>query len=404
MVLDELAQRPVELGIYFGAEATTLPVLQQANLKLLSIIGSQRQQLQRCHLPTTLQHLMLGSKFEGTLNGLLPDGLTNLDLSFSSEWNQLITPDSLPSKLETLTLSRSFNQEIHPRTFPPALKSIIFGKDFNQPLSGLLPPSLTHLDLSIWGDYHHDLANLPISLTSIHLPTRFRGTLNHPPLQFMRLHDPVRMGHPLLVLRELHIESLDHASVFDASLFPNISRLKVSREAQWLDLSTLPWTTLKRCKLVCEDSLETNISAIPFGVERLVLGNYSFDQATTDTLPSSITQLTLASCIGVKPGHIPPSVTSLKLKWTSMTEVIQAIPTTTSLRHLTLIDHQFRGWSLFVQRLPKSISTLFLSNVDQSLELVRLTDQLYFRVSQSIKEIGFMDTLAIQSIFALPAD
>ncbi|GAM21765.1 hypothetical protein SAMD00019534_049400 [Acytostelium subglobosum LB1] len=329
-VLNDLYERNVKTSIR-SVSSNQLVVFQNAKLTRLTFDSDgSRLNLQRHHLPNTLKYLVLPLSFRDTLDDLLPDGLNILNLLPAYKWNQPIKPGSLPNQLRSISLP-GFNQVIQSGTFPSSLRSIMFGSNFNQPLNGVLPPSLTSLDLSIGPRvYAHDLTNLPSSLTTIRLPPNFRHSLKHPPLQQLHVNSHVPTGHPFPKLTVLYIKYLEKVSDLDHSfsssstppLIPNLVRLTINHGGEPIDISTsLPWSTLKYCRVYCAgkaNAPSTIITGpIPFGVEELILGRCELSQLASpgSLLPSSITRLSIDhSIFKLRPGDLPSSVTSLDLK------------------------------------------------------------------------------------------
>ncbi|GAM21738.1 hypothetical protein SAMD00019534_049130 [Acytostelium subglobosum LB1] len=276
---------------------------------------------QHQYLPTTLKSLKMPSNFKGTLDNIvMPDGLLTLELP-NSGWNHPILPNTLPSHLEELVLPRHFDQVIQAQTFPATLKRLKIGQCFTHSLIGVLPPSLTCLDMSaIDINYHHDLVYLPTRLTTIHLPMHFKRTLDHPPLQYIyACNYYLSPSRPFPNLKKLKTRYMKSTHNFDTVHFPKLTGLTIVDGDDPLNLSTVPWSTMKHCNLFCDygigrNPLRTIKDAIPFGVKKLSLANCNFSIAPPGCLPASITRLALWRMIGLKPGDIPSSVTWLEIQ------------------------------------------------------------------------------------------
>ncbi|GAM25276.1 hypothetical protein SAMD00019534_084510 [Acytostelium subglobosum LB1] len=251
------------------------------------------------------------------LISMLPDSLKTLELSSECKWNRPIKIGSLPSHLETLVFNPHFDQVIQVGTFPASLTSLTLGQSFNQSLNGVLPTSITSLDMSrIVSAYDYSLNNLPASLTTIHLPMFYNNDINHPPLERLYVDYFVPSLNPMPALTELTISSLDPSINF--ALFPRLTRLVIVRANDSICTSLLPWSTLKSASLCCVlvtwiDRQVIIKDLIPMGVESLKLGRCNFIDVPPGSLPSSLTHLTLTRADNIKPGDIPASVTSLEL-------------------------------------------------------------------------------------------
>ncbi|GAM21764.1 hypothetical protein SAMD00019534_049390 [Acytostelium subglobosum LB1] len=401
-VLNELVNdRKVELTLYQTLSPSI--ELRQANLSRINFLRSEhRFDLLRHHLPTSLKSLSLPPTFKGSLDNVLPDGLETLNLVSSLQWNKPITEGSLPSSLQTLKLSSSFNQVIEAHSLPLSLKSITFGWSFNHPLNGVLPPSLTFLDLTLTRGYSHDLMSLPQSVTSIQLPLFFQQALDHPPLQRLQVHSHVPHGHPFPRLEKLAFSYLMDSTNFDASLFPNIARLSIYDGDMVLDLSKVQQLsgTLKHCRLNRGGHPAPMLAPIPFGVTKLALAKCDFAQTSPyfRRLPSSITRLELRYPVGLKPGDIPHSVTSLSIKHDTLLDV-NVLPI--SVTDLTL-NRGAHDKGAIINQLPTTIGsiTLELTLIGGTLNLIRLDDRHYFRHGLWTNYYGFIDKDTLPSMIS----
>ncbi|GAM23529.1 hypothetical protein SAMD00019534_067040 [Acytostelium subglobosum LB1] len=290
----------------------------------------------------------------------------------------------------------------------------MFGRDFKQSINGVLPPSLTSLDLSISIHmYDMELNTLPSSLTEIYLPSFFSTRLDHTPLQRLHVRSFVPSG-PYPNLRKLWITDYTSRSNFNPTRYPSLTGLYIKTGEHVQDLSPFPMVTLK-CFRMSQPSgrfdMMSVINPIPFGIEKLALDGCQFKLSNAKCLPNSIRRLELKGCMGMRPDSIPQSVTWLSLNvatqhWWSTDKGI-FLSLRPSLNHLTVsVDKIFAKNRLFKQ-LPTSIRSLILElNIGHVLPLLRLSDRTYFRYHSSpsssssteiipINSFGFMDIDAV---------
>ncbi|CAK9086696.1 Probable serine/threonine-protein kinase fnkA (FNIP repeat-containing protein A) [Durusdinium trenchii] len=117
-------------------------------------------------LPSSLRTLTFDYKFNHSLAGVeLPCGLKNL--TFGQCYDQTLVDVALPSGLEALTFSNAFDQSLEGVALPSNLQFLMFGSLFNKSLEGVsLPTSLRTL---IFGQEFNQ------SLTQVLLPSNLRN-------------------------------------------------------------------------------------------------------------------------------------------------------------------------------------------------------------------------------------
>ncbi|GAM21757.1 hypothetical protein SAMD00019534_049320, partial [Acytostelium subglobosum LB1] len=392
-VLEVLAlERSVKLRLTIDLTMTPIFPLHHLPITSLELEMVASLHLRPDQYPSTLTDMSLSNNqpFSGTLNDMLPNSLKTLDLNNFHSWNQQIKPGSLPNKLESIEFNKRFNQVIQLRTFPDTLTRLRLGDSFDQPLNGVLPPSLTCLTFGRL-TYEHDLFDLPASLTTIYLPGFFKRRLEHAPLQRLHIYDDKmpRGGHSFPNLRKLWMKAW--VSNMDWALFPAIIRLTIDgSKSPDIDISTLPWTKLKNCKLFCEYGYVKwplqFASPIPFGVEKLALGNLNFPKIALGVLPPSITRLALWNPVSIRHGHIPSSVTSLQIHNCDLEFDPRVVPP--SVRDLTLTDVHVSDNLPIIKRVPITVMSLTITSNWSSFILRRISDQYFFR-SPSLNVNGY---------------
>ena len=119
-------------------ELLTIPT----NLQNLTLGGRFNQSLERAK---SLQSLTFADDFDQSLESVtLPNSLQKL--TFGSDFNQSLERVTWPNSLQNLTFGREFNQSLEHVTLPNSLQKLTFGSNFNQSLEGVtLPHSLQDL-------------------------------------------------------------------------------------------------------------------------------------------------------------------------------------------------------------------------------------------------------------------
>ncbi|EGG20173.1 hypothetical protein DFA_07293 [Cavenderia fasciculata] len=89
-------------------------------------------------------------------------------LFIGGEYNEPLTPNSLPPALVHLELSDQFDYPIYPGLLPNTLCHLVFGKRYNQALQkGSLPDSITNLTFGFYFNYPLLSEDLPKSLKQL---------------------------------------------------------------------------------------------------------------------------------------------------------------------------------------------------------------------------------------------
>jgi hypothetical protein len=114
-------------------------------------------------LPCRLKHLVLGYRFNQSINGILPDGLESI--LFSSNYTQPIAKGSLPKSLKKIIFKGIFSQSID--ILPEQLETFMCNT-FDPPLrKNMFPATLKYLSINI--DKKINKHVLPTSLNSLEL-------------------------------------------------------------------------------------------------------------------------------------------------------------------------------------------------------------------------------------------
>ncbi len=110
----------------------------------LRIYGKLKEKLIPHALPNSILYLWIGEYEFEFENHSLPNNLQRLYLNY---YNKRIPPNTLPSHLVNIDFGQKFNNdghEIEPNVFPNSVKQIVFGQNFKQLLT---PENLpTHLE------------------------------------------------------------------------------------------------------------------------------------------------------------------------------------------------------------------------------------------------------------------
>ena len=130
-------------------------------------------------LPSSLESLIFGHKFNETLNGVtFPSRLQGL--TFGYHFDQSLRGVTLPTGLKTLTFGCSFNKSLEGLTFPSSLQSLTFGRLFNQRLdleSVIFPSGLQNLTFGDNFDRSLQGVTLPNGLQSLTFGSNFNQSL-----------------------------------------------------------------------------------------------------------------------------------------------------------------------------------------------------------------------------------
>ena len=133
-------------GIWNSDTVRRAEIQSQFALEGLTTLTGVRAENCLRHLPRGLRHLTLGHEFDRSLEHvILPSTLETL--TFGARFNRRLDI-SLPNELHSLTFGKDFNQTLEHVTFPCGLCSLTFGRGFNCRLQNVtLPSSLQTLTL-----------------------------------------------------------------------------------------------------------------------------------------------------------------------------------------------------------------------------------------------------------------
>ena len=126
-------------------------------------------------LPASLTALALTPTFDDPIDlGVLTTGRLASLTFHNGYFDQTIDPGVLPASLTSLDLGWAFNQRLDPGVLPACLTSLTLGAQFDRPLApGALPARLTSLVFGFHFDQPLDPGVLPASLTLLTLSGRF---------------------------------------------------------------------------------------------------------------------------------------------------------------------------------------------------------------------------------------
>ena len=177
MKLDEgVLPESVELLYFISSKYEySLQNVLPKNLKTLMLSGHSYydNNLKPGDIPEGIKYLSFGSYFNKELNiGDLPESLEFLN--FGSQFNKHIKVDVLPQKLKTLVFEWDYDKKIEKDVLPQGLKKIYFGTSFNQPIDiGVIPESVDILKFS--GKFNQPLMGvLPKNLKKLYLGGSFK--------------------------------------------------------------------------------------------------------------------------------------------------------------------------------------------------------------------------------------
>jgi hypothetical protein len=150
----------------------TLPTILPNYIKYLRLELFTNTIIDLSILPSTLRILLLGGKFNQSVNNL-PSTIT--DLILGDNFNQSI--DNIPSgNLHNLSIGNKFNQSVD--KLPLNLHSLMLGNRFNHPINKL-PYNLRILLIGV--DFNQSVDNLPSNLYFLNLVGYFNQSINNLP-------------------------------------------------------------------------------------------------------------------------------------------------------------------------------------------------------------------------------
>src|SRR5437762_1145541 len=123
------------------------------NLTILNFASYYTSPISPGVLPSKLKSLKMRIDIGGSLTGILPSTLTELQLF---HFNSPINPGDLPESLISFTLSPNYDHRLFVNSLPQGLKYLKFGDQYRQSVSGVLPPNLTTL---IFGNGYNGFIN-----------------------------------------------------------------------------------------------------------------------------------------------------------------------------------------------------------------------------------------------------
>ena len=185
------------------------------SLKILIIGGNSFRSITNSNteLLPNIQYITFGINFNESISpNTLPKSLKQLNLGI--EYNKPIDENVLPKSLEELILSYEFNEVIDEGILPPTLKILIFGDKYNKPIK-VLPPSLIDLEFGV--DYNKPIIIqkdnpyireklLPDSLTHL----IFGENYNYPIVHIEELDGEMKEDRKRELVLKLLPESLTH--------------------------------------------------------------------------------------------------------------------------------------------------------------------------------------------------
>ncbi len=120
----------------------------------------------RLFLPNGLEFLRM-TAFGRSLYPLLPPSLRTL---FFNDFSTVIPCGLLPNSITKLNLGWGFNQVIIPGSLPSKLLSLTFSNAFNKPIAvGTFPPTITELFFGVLFSQEIDVGILPRDLIFLHI-------------------------------------------------------------------------------------------------------------------------------------------------------------------------------------------------------------------------------------------
>ncbi|EFA86078.1 hypothetical protein PPL_01315 [Heterostelium album PN500] len=341
--------------------------------KFLHFSGSSIEDFTKDCFPSGLEELTIRSLLSNHLTkGMLPDGLKSI--FFGLRKDQPIEPGVLPLSLRSLTLSRAKpNQLAKAGVLPPNLESLRFlgfpptiinEHYLPQTLQTLqfvpsswIPfmkslPNLTTLILGFSNENALNLSDLPPTLTSLALSSRYhlKSALS-PAIKYLSLYHSQINSVNLYDFKEMfpetiqyHLEELSVSSLPE-SVLPN---LKIDK----LTHSNFPYTTLNIDHLevkIMKEGIEQriikgrlNLQTLPYGIKYLSI---SFEELffNTVTIPTSVETLEIRDRTGTikklpfyvipnfvrtliinfsfqYPLYIPPTLTNIIFKYLGLSK------------------------------------------------------------------------------------
>ena len=300
------------------------------NLKKLYFWRKSNPQISSIIFPITLTHLDLGDLFNQPMD-CLPPNLTHL--TFGSNFNQQIGVGVLPLNLTHLTFEGKFNQPIGIGVLPPNLTHLMFGYAFNQPIGmGVLPPNLTHLTFqnTRFNTFNQpiEIGVLPQKLTHLEFGRNYNKQIKNGVL-------PTSLTHLILgeYFQMMFTDGLESLSLgithltFMYHFYIPIYKGFFSKSITHLEIFNC-WENNSERKISKQD-FPPNLKHLTFYDDI----NYHIG---VDVLPSSLTHLSINSCLFNQPiglGVLPVGLTHLDVGW-GFNQPIEVGVLPQSLKHL----------------------------------------------------------------------
>eukprot|EP01132_Coremiostelium_polycephalum_P009207 gene9207-11283_t len=256
-------------------------------------------------IPQTITHLSLGDLYTHPLKpGVIPKSVTNLTLG--RHYNHPLEKDVIPSSVITLSFGDYYTTFIPPGVIPSSVKRLKLGKLFNQPIEiGTIPESVIHLSFGTLFNQTLKKGTIPEGCITV-----LFGENYNKPLQFGTIPSSVKK----LVFGLLFDQPIS------PSLIPSVTNLKFDT---WFQQPL-------------------NSQTLPSSVSHLTLSPFYRHDLTQ--LPPSITHLTfnsIATNFEIK--EIATSVTHLSFRKSSiflsnsiLMEILKLIPS--GFKKLDLFD------------------------------------------------------------------
>ena len=242
-------------------------------------------------IPSNVKILDLTSdiKFNGDLQGILPDSLRVLKLGY--KYNRPI--GGLPLGLETLEFTGSFNQFLDSTTLPPYLKHLKVGYAFNLPVDDL-PQFL--LTLQLGSRFNQSIDDLPKTLEKLILGWRFdRPIESLPPyleyLEFGNSFNQTVDNFP----KKLKI--MIFGAYFNQSIDSLPDSIKVLELGLWFNTPIQKYPKSLKSLTIQSLDFDSPLNNLPKSLSKLILSDrqvYGAFNQNIDNIPDNITTLILS--------------------------------------------------------------------------------------------------------------
>eukprot|EP00435_Cladocopium_sp_Y103_P033451 s1232_g8.t1 len=376
-------------------------------LRKLTLSHEFDRKLERVILPSTLETLTFGARFNQSLDISLPTGLHSL--TFGKDFNQTLEHVTFPCGLRSLTFGRSFNCRLQNVILPSSLQTLTLGGGFVQSFQGVtLPDGLLNLTFGAGFNQNLDEFSWPCCLQNLTFGELFDQSLDKVAwpsnLQVMTFgaafnQSLERVAWPCS-LRSLTLGEEFNQSLQDVRLagglimnLPTVERLTLGKGFhQPLPAGVLP-ATLRALTLRCPLDLPV---ALPEQLRELTAPK-EFNQPLQHLALPSLQRLVLGGAFEQALGQCFDKLRCLTFSGASKRS-FKEVTLPFSLERLTLADSDFGpletlslpcglkdltlagGFNQRLQRfeLPSDLQRLTLGDAfDRSLEGVALPDGLH---------------------------